>query len=259
MKVRFAASLLTVLVLMTSVAPIYASQLTETGKQQSPETVPTQDGADTGRHFYSKPDSVAAIFSAVAALASACAAIVAYRFSKSSFQQTVKLTTQIADRSVSFEAQTLLLEINKQFIADPSLFAIYDDSVNNSHALEISPKLKAKVEALGHMKLNVFEIVFAKLDPPNEAWTNYFKDSMARCSVLRDELDRYPEIYNKKLRNAYEEWKDWKRKNKDVKPNPVSRPAWIDDMYKPVNKELDGASHSGAAPAAAPSGSGAKK
>jgi hypothetical protein len=93
--------------------------------------------------------------------------------------------------------------------------------------------LTARVEALGYMHLNVFEIVFAKLDAQDPEWTTYFEDSIARCSVLRDELDRYINIYNPKLTEAY---KEWKRKNKDAIPDPVSKRAWIADIYKSKNK-----------------------
>jgi hypothetical protein len=124
------------------------------------------------------------------------------------FDKNRKLSRDLADRTVTFEAQKLLLEINKQYIANLSLFAIYDDNPENKRALEANPKLKAKVEALGYMKLNVFEIVFAGLpnDSRDDAWTGYFLDSLDRCSVLAEELKSSTAIYHPKLVEAYEEW-----------------------------------------------------
>jgi len=124
------------------------------------------------------------------------------------FYKNRKLSSDNADRTVTFEAQKLLLEINKQFIADPSLFAIYDDNPQNKEALKINPQLKAKVEALGYMKLNVYEIVFAKLpdDSGAGAWKAYFLDSLDRCSVLAEELKASKAIYHPRLLKEYEEW-----------------------------------------------------
>jgi hypothetical protein len=151
------------------------------------------------------------------------------------FCKTSRLSRHNADRTVTFEAQKLLVEINKQFIADPSLFAIYDDNPENKKALERYPKLKAKVEALGYMKLNVYEIVFAKLpdDSREGSWKGYFLDSLDRCSVLAEELEVSQPIYHPNLIHAYKEWaKDGEGKKfraaERKRRNIESKTAWLD-------------------------------
>jgi hypothetical protein len=155
------------------------------------------------------------------------------------FLRNRKLSRDIADRAVTFEAQKLLVEINKQFIADPSLFAIYDDNPKNKEALALDKKLKAKVEALGYLKLNVFEIVFAELPvgPREVAWTNYFLDSLDRCSVLAEELEISRAIYHTKLTAAYDKWK--KKKAERAKALSESKPACLETSSKdPLKVEI---------------------
>ena len=153
------------------------------------------------------------------------------------FYKNRELSSEIADRTVSFEAQKLLLEINKQFIADPSLFAIYDDNSDNKKALENDPELKAKVESLGYMKLNVFEIVFARLpdDSRDKGWKGYFLDSLDRCSVLAEELKISEAIYHPRLIEAYQAWAKDKpgrdrRAAERKRLNSESKAAWLKNM-----------------------------
>jgi hypothetical protein len=112
---------------------------------------------------------------------------------------------QIADRTVTVEAQKLLLEINKQYISDPNLFAIYDDHPGRDQLLKNDPKFLEKIKAMGYLKLNVFEVIFEVLPNLNAypAWAAYFEDSIRRCSVLRDELSGSPHIYNSNLIAEY--------------------------------------------------------
>src|SRR5882762_5659163 len=76
-------------------------------------------------------------------------------------RKNVKLSKQIADRTVTVESQKLLLEINKQYLSNPALFAIYNDHPGREKLLKDCPALADKIKALGYLKLNVFEIVFA--------------------------------------------------------------------------------------------------
>ena len=46
------------------------------------------------------------------------------------FVLTRALNKEIAKRTVRIEAQKLLVEINKQYLSNPALFAIYDDLAN---------------------------------------------------------------------------------------------------------------------------------
>jgi hypothetical protein len=150
----------------------------------------------------------------------AALAVVSAIFSLYFFIENRKLSRGIADRTVTFEAQKLLLEINKQFIADPTLFAIYDDDPKHRKALENDSQLKAKVDALGYMKLNVFEVIFAQLPDAQRdaAWNAYFLDSLDRCSVLAEELRISKPIYHPKLVEAYEKWErdKWGRSHRAI-------------------------------------------
>jgi hypothetical protein len=148
------------------------------------------------------------------------------------------LSKGIANRTVTFEAQKLLVEINKQFIADPSLFAIYDDIQENKKALDSSRRLKDKVRALGYMKLNVFEIVFSVVPDVSEdgPWKAYFLDSLDRCSVLADEIKTFKAIYHCRLVEEYEEWvndTEGRKRRETVRSQRISQPeaAWIDPVY----------------------------
>jgi hypothetical protein len=125
------------------------------------------------------------------------------------YGKNYELSKVIAERTVTIEAQTLLLEINKQFVACPDLFAIYDDYPGRANLLAGEPKLLAKLRAMAYMHLNVFEIVFAVLPggTSRKTWVKYFEDSLNRCSIIQEELDANPEIYHADLMAAYRSWR----------------------------------------------------
>lgn len=145
--------------------------------------------------------AILALIPAAVSLFGAFVAIVYY-------YKNLKLSQHVADRTVTVEAQKLLLEVNKQFVSDPDLLAIYDDHPNRETLLRDKLGLREKIEALGYMNLNVFEIVFAVLPMGSQAttWVSYFQDSLKRCAVIRDELDRRPEIYDPSLIAQYRRW-----------------------------------------------------
>jgi hypothetical protein len=122
------------------------------------------------------------------------------------FLKNRSLSQQIADRTVTIEAQKFLLEVNKQYVSNPELFAIYDSYPNREQLFRSNPELLEKVKALGYLKLNVFEIVYSVL-PEGGAWKAYFEDSLQKCSILREELEANEKIYDKNLIAAYSSWK----------------------------------------------------
>ena len=125
------------------------------------------------------------------------------------FLRNAKLNKQIADRTVTVESQKLLLEINKQYLSCPELFAIYKDYPRRDELLKADAKLPEKVKALGYLKLNVFEIVFAVLPTKGSsymAWEAYFEDSLNRCPVLAEELSAQRTIYGSHLLAAFDRW-----------------------------------------------------
>jgi hypothetical protein len=126
------------------------------------------------------------------------------------FGKNYELNRAIAERTVTIEAQKLLLEINKQFVSCPDLFAIYDDYPGRHDLLVSEPKLLPKLRAIAYMHLNVFEIVFAVLPrgTSRKTWVKYFEDSLNRCSLLHDELNVNPEIYHADLIAAYISWRN---------------------------------------------------
>jgi hypothetical protein len=122
------------------------------------------------------------------------------------FFKTRAVGAQIADRTVRIEAQKLLLEINKQYVSNPALLGIYDENFEQlSFEERNSSKLKLSLRAMAYMKMNVFEIVFAVHPTGNErtAWLKYFKDSLDKCSMLREVICRYKYLYSDGLINAY--------------------------------------------------------
>jgi hypothetical protein len=142
----------------------------------------------------------------LAVFVSIIAAVLSVGFNIVFFILNRDLNKQIAERTVTIEAQKLLLEINKQYLSCPDLFAIYDD-VAAIRPGAIDDNLKKKIEALGYMKLNIFELVYEVL-PNADPWKAYFEDSLKRCQVLREELNRElgTGLYNRKLIKAYTDW-----------------------------------------------------
>jgi hypothetical protein len=230
----------------TPVAPEGQESTNPSSASQTPASAASPPVTNVGEQLVRPADSPkgASIWTQanLGAIVSLLAAIGSFYY----FRQNRDLSRNIADRTVTFEAQKLLLEINKQFIADPSLFAIYDDNPKNQNALASDPKLKAKVEALGYMKLNIYEIVFAKLPDGSRdgPWKGYFLDSMDRCSVLAEELKSSRGIYHPNLLREYDEWvKDVagraQRAAASKQANFESKAAWLEsDNSKNANKEL---------------------
>lgn len=129
------------------------------------------------------------------------------RLGKETAVRTAKLSQELADRTVNVESQKLLLEINKQYLQDPKLFSIYTDWPNRDELLK-DPALNDKIKALGYLKLNVFEIVFAVLPQGDShgVWKAYFEDSLKRCPVLLEELIANRNIYHPNLIAAFDRW-----------------------------------------------------
>jgi len=122
------------------------------------------------------------------------------------FVMTRRQSIVFADRTVRIEAQKLLLEINKQFLANPALLGVYDENFEKlPFEKRKSNDFKLSLRALALMKLNVFEIVFA-VHPAGRRrapWEKYFKDSLEKCSPLREVLDKYNDMYSDDLIEAY--------------------------------------------------------
>jgi hypothetical protein len=155
------------------------------------------------------------------------------------YRKTTELSSKIADRTVTIEAQKLLLEINKLFVGDPRLLTLYSpgDQIHELikqvgeearkdlssrapkllQAIEPVENFAGKLAALGFMLLNVFEIVFAQMPSGIEydTWVNYFRDTLKRCPTVCKSLE-LPEakmIYHPKLMAAYRAWLEEKEKN----------------------------------------------
>ena len=155
----------------------------------------------------------ATIFSAIIALLAAVSSAAFFWFNR-------RLSQHIADRTVVIESHKLLLEINKQFVSDPRLLAIYDNHPDREAHLNKDPSLLEKIRALGYQKLNVFEIVFAVWpdDRPYGSWIAYFEDTLNKCSVIRDELNENTKLYDARLLAEYEKWKNKRATQETVGP-----------------------------------------
>lgn len=179
-------------------------------------------------------DTWKTIFAGLAVLVSSVAVGVSFIV----YRKTTELSRKIADRTVTIEAQKLLLEINKLFVSDPRLLIIYrpGDEIHDLikqvgeetkkelsakapqqlQAIEPVENFAGKLAALGFMLLNVFEIVFAQMPsgPEYDTWVNYFKDTLKRCPTVCKALE-LPEakvIYHPKLMAAYRDWLEVNKK-----------------------------------------------
>ena len=116
------------------------------------------------------------------------------------------LNRQVAIRSATIEAQKMLLEINKQYVADPTLLYIEGEF---SGSVELTETFNAKLRAMAYLKLNVFEVIFAVLPAgaERETWVKYFASSLSKSSLLADELEKNQDIYHTALIDAYDLWK----------------------------------------------------
>jgi hypothetical protein len=157
--------------------------------------------------------------SGTASIFAVVVSIIALCLSRLYFVRTRDLNQQIAERTVTIEAQKLLLEINKQYLSEPALFAIYDDVAVTAQLGAPDKKLEQRIRALGYMKLNIFELVYDVL-PDAGPWKAYFEDSLTRCKVLRDELNAelLTGLYNEKLVRAYRDWLAKKERNTTQTP-----------------------------------------
>jgi hypothetical protein len=163
------------------------------------------------------------------AFASSTLSLIALGLSFFYFRRNRKLSKEIADRTVTIEAQKLLLEVNKQYVSDPRLFAIYDKYPKRDELFRKEPDVLEKVKALGYMKLNIFEVVYSVL-PEGGAWQAYFEDSLEKCSLIREELTNQEKIYDKNLVAAYKRWKE-----KTEKAAAVSR---VPHLSPPLRESL---------------------
>ena len=116
------------------------------------------------------------------------------------------LNRSTAYRTATIEAQKLLVEINKQYIADPKLLIIEERYDGSRIADE---NFAAKLKTMAYLKLNVFEVIFAALPygRVRNTWKAYFKESLDKCSILGDELEEHGRIYHRGLMRAYRKWK----------------------------------------------------
>jgi len=97
------------------------------------------------------------------------------------------------------EFQKLTLEIQKELIRDPELYAVYDD-----HPMVLrrqqNPELYYRLEAFAYMVLNVFDTVFCfygdskKLTKSEnrsfQMWHGLLADFLRKSSIARTILDR---------------------------------------------------------------------
>jgi hypothetical protein len=117
------------------------------------------------------------------------------------------LNREVAFRSATIEAQKMLLEINKQYVANPKLLHIEGENVGSVDLTDAAFYLQLK--AMAYLKLNVFEVIFAVLPAGAERkiWVSYFASSLSRSGLLVDELETNRDIYHTTLINEYDVWK----------------------------------------------------
>ena len=156
---------------------------------------------------------------------STCAAVL----SAGLFLWNFRLSRRLADRSLNLEGQKMLIEINRQLIADPWLWALYDD-----HEVRKDPDFEgkcgqsicfqAKLRAFAYLSINMFEIVLAEIPSPkrkgrrNESavWIDFFEHAIAESSIVREILE-HPhtvQVYSPALMGHYARWKESEERNR---------------------------------------------
>jgi hypothetical protein len=117
------------------------------------------------------------------------------------------LNREVAFRSATIEAQKMLLEINKQYVANPKLLLLEGEHVGSVDPTDAD--FNAQLKAMAYLKLNVFELIFAVLPggAERETWVKYFRSSLSKSGVLADELGKYRHIYHPALIDAYDVWR----------------------------------------------------
>jgi hypothetical protein len=135
------------------------------------------------------------------------------------FVLSFRLSKRMANRALNLEAHKMLIDIDRQLIADPRLWAFYDDHpVSKDQELnESSLQFRAKLEAFAYLQLNMFEIILLEIPEPAEGmdrnhsnvWCDFFFDTISRSSLARSILDRpnSGKIYNIVLLALYDQWK----------------------------------------------------
>jgi hypothetical protein len=141
--------------------------------------------------------------SSMATIIGSVAAWVAFLGSVYFFYRNREMTYKANERAVTIEAQKLLLEINKQYVADPTLLVLEGISEEESHLAT------GKLRAMAYLKLNVFEIIFKSLEDEDarDTWISYFEESLSKSPLLGEELDLHRKIYNQYLLKAYDNWR----------------------------------------------------
>lgn len=129
------------------------------------------------------------------------------------FYRNFKLSTRLANRNVQIEAHKQLFETNRQQIADPRLWAIWDVHQVQFKEDLADPVFRLKLRSFAYMQLNIFEMVMVQL--PNDGpvfgtWQRFFTDSLEGCSLLRELLIENEErgFYHPVLIAL---WKDYER------------------------------------------------
>jgi hypothetical protein len=144
--------------------------------------------------------------------------LIAIAISILSFALSFKLSRRMADRSLNLEAHKMLLDVDRELITDPKLWAFFDDHPMST-ALNLkddSLQFRSKLEAFAYLMLNMFEIVLVEApDPvssgtrnPTNIWCDFFYDCLTRSSILRSILERpnSARIYNTALLAHYQRW-----------------------------------------------------
>ena len=103
------------------------------------------------------------------------------------------------------EFQRLLIDLDRELIQDPRLFAIYDTHPFASQFKD-DPLLAAKLDAFGYMSINIFEMVYQFFHATGNlstheretwnSWESFFQHTVDNSSVIRkllrrDDLDGY--------------------------------------------------------------------
>jgi hypothetical protein len=129
------------------------------------------------------------------ALISFLSAVLSFVF----FLLNFRLSRKLSDRSTTIEAHKLLLDIDKQLISDPRLWALQDNHPVAAALREepADPLLAGKLDAFAYLVLNTFEILLAvhpgardkRGNAEYETWRRFVHNTLKSSAALRRTLE----------------------------------------------------------------------
>lgn len=146
---------------------------------------------------------VSFIISIVSFVLTAVTVIFTYRFNRITIRNSAKQ-----------EHQKMLLDINKMLLAEPVLWAVYDDHPMSAE-IDLTPEMQAKLDALIYYYLNFFDVVYEfynihiianKNDKETwKSWKAYIRKFISGSARSRELIKQSGSLYEEGVYGFYHE------------------------------------------------------